>query len=191
MRAELKINTPPDAAWLIVGKQFGRVGECACPITESSIDGQPGVGVARTCQIAGFGPVAPGVIRERLTVFDLAGRRLEFPEHELVSAQLVAVDRVLARVLAGQEPFPAWVVQQPFTFVRANNAAEALFPGLTGLPAEQLVDVWFGPRPVPRRRQELAGRRAGGPSRAAPGCCRHRRSAGHRFANGKPRQRPG
>jgi hypothetical protein len=76
-----------------------------------------------------------------------AGLAPRFPEHELGSAQLAAVDRVLARVLAGHEPFPAWVVQQPFTFLRANTTAEALFPGLTGRPTEQLIDLWFGPGP--------------------------------------------
>jgi hypothetical protein len=36
------------------------------------------------------------------------------------------------------------VVRQPFTFLRANIAAERLFPGLTQLSPEQLIDVWFG-----------------------------------------------
>jgi hypothetical protein len=34
-----------------------------------------------------------------------------------------------------------------FTFLRANEAAEALFPGLTQLSPEQLIDTWFGPGP--------------------------------------------
>jgi hypothetical protein len=78
MRAELQIDALPDAAWAVLGDQFGQVGEWACPIIESSIDGHPGVGVVRTCRIAGFGPVGPGVIAERLTVFDPDGRRLEY-----------------------------------------------------------------------------------------------------------------
>jgi hypothetical protein len=58
-----------------------------------------------------------------------------------------SVDRVLEAVLRGHEPYPAWVVRQPFTFVRANAAAETLFPGLTQLSPAQLIDVWFGPGP--------------------------------------------
>jgi transcriptional regulator with XRE-family HTH domain len=84
---------------------------------------------------------------ERNALLAAAGLTPQFPEHELGSAQLAAVERVLAQVLADHEPFPAWVVRQPFTFLRANAAAEALFPGLTDLPAEQLIDLWFGPGP--------------------------------------------
>jgi hypothetical protein len=39
------------------------------------------------------------------------------------------------------------VVHCPFTFLRANRAAERLFPGLTGLQAGQLIDLWLGPGP--------------------------------------------
>lgn len=84
---------------------------------------------------------------ERNALLAAAGLPPEYPEHELGSAPLGAVGRVLTQVLADHEPFPAWVVSQPFTFLRANMAAEALFPGLTGLPAEQLIDLWFGPGP--------------------------------------------
>jgi hypothetical protein len=78
LRAEVRIDAPPDAAWAVLGDQFGRVGEWAGPIIESSIDGPPGVGAVRTCRITGFGPLGPGVIAERLTVFDPAGRCLEY-----------------------------------------------------------------------------------------------------------------
>jgi hypothetical protein len=54
---------------------------------------------------------------------------------------------VLDKVLQGHDPYPAWVVRQPLTFVRANAAAEALFPGLTRLSTGQLIDFWFGPGP--------------------------------------------
>jgi transcriptional regulator with XRE-family HTH domain len=84
---------------------------------------------------------------DRNALLMAAGLAPHFPRHELGSVQLAAVERVLAQVLADHEPFPAWVVRQPFTFLRANMAAEALFPGLTDLPAEQLIDLWFGPGP--------------------------------------------
>lgn len=76
-----------------------------------------------------------------------AGLPAQFAQHELGSAELAAVDQVLDLVLARHEPYPAWVVRRPFTFLRANRGAEALFPGLTELGPEALVDLWFGPGP--------------------------------------------
>ena len=94
MRGELRIDARPGVAWVVVGDQFGRVGEWACPITGSSIEGPPGVGVVRTCHIAGFGPVGPGVITERLTVFDPADRSLEYEAAEGMPSFIVrAVNR--------------------------------------------------------------------------------------------------
>jgi hypothetical protein len=53
---------------------------------------------------------------------------------------------VLDTVLQGHEPYRAWVVRQPFTFVRANAATEAPFPGLTRLsPAADRLLVRAGP----------------------------------------------
>ena len=40
MRAELRIDAQPGAAWAVVGEQFGQVGEWACPIADSSIEGR-------------------------------------------------------------------------------------------------------------------------------------------------------
>jgi transcriptional regulator with XRE-family HTH domain len=119
---------------------------------------------------------------DRNALLAAAGLPPEYPEHELGSAELAAVEQVLDRVLAGHEPYPAWVARRPFTFLRANKAAEGLFPGLTDLPAGQLIDLWFGPRAVPRQRPELAPGRARRTGHAAPGCGGHRRPAGHRLA---------
>jgi hypothetical protein len=84
---------------------------------------------------------------ERNTLLAAAGLAPAFPAHDLGSPAMEPVDRVLAAVLGRHEPYPAWVVRQPFTFLRANTGAEALFPGLTQLSPEQLVDAWFGPGP--------------------------------------------
>ncbi len=84
---------------------------------------------------------------ERNALLTAAGFAPAFPAHELGSPAMESVDRVLDAVLRGHEPYPAWVVRRPFTFVRANAGAEALFPGLAGLPPEQLIDLWFGPGP--------------------------------------------
>jgi transcriptional regulator with XRE-family HTH domain len=84
---------------------------------------------------------------ERNTLLAAAGFAPSFSAHELGSQAIEPVNRVLTAVLRRHEPYPAWVVRQPFTFLQANAGAEALFPGLTGLSPEQLIDLWFGPGP--------------------------------------------
>jgi transcriptional regulator with XRE-family HTH domain len=84
---------------------------------------------------------------ERNSLLAAAGLPPVFPVHELGSHALEPVDRVLEKVLADHEPYPAWVICQPLTIVRANTGAEALFPGLTQLTPDQLIDLWYGPGP--------------------------------------------
>jgi transcriptional regulator with XRE-family HTH domain len=84
---------------------------------------------------------------ERNTLLAAAGLPPGFPEHELGSPVLEPVSRVLEKVLAGHEPYPGWVIRQPLTIIRANTGAEALFPGLTKLTPDQLIDLWYGPGP--------------------------------------------
>jgi hypothetical protein len=62
----------------VVGERFGEIGAWASAITESVLDGPPAVGRVRTCQVAGFGPIAAGVIKERLTEFDPQTRSLSY-----------------------------------------------------------------------------------------------------------------
>ena len=84
---------------------------------------------------------------ERNTLLAAAGLAPAFPAHKLGSHALEPVNRVLEEVLRGHEPYPAWVIRQPLTIVRANAGAEALFPGLTKLTPDQLIDLWYGPGP--------------------------------------------
>lgn len=84
---------------------------------------------------------------ERNTLLAAAGFAPAFPAHDLGSRAMEPVDRVLEKVLRSHEPYPAWVVRQPLTFVRANAGAEALFPGLTQLTPAPLIDLWYGPGP--------------------------------------------
>ena len=97
IRAELAINAPAEDAWVVVGERFGQISEWASAITQSVIDGPPAAGRVRTCQVAGFGPIAAGVIRERLIRFDPDARSLSYelgvPEADQVRAQLAATDR--------------------------------------------------------------------------------------------------
>ena len=78
MRAKLVINAPAEDAWVVVGERFGDIGEWASAITESVMDGPPAVGRVRTCQVAGFGPIAAGVIKERLIEFGPEARSLSY-----------------------------------------------------------------------------------------------------------------
>jgi transcriptional regulator with XRE-family HTH domain len=84
---------------------------------------------------------------ERNSMLAAAGLAPVFPAHELGSLALEPVNRVLEKVLADHEPYPAWVIRQPLTIVRANNSAEVLFPGLTQLTPDELIDLWYGPGP--------------------------------------------
>jgi len=70
IRREIALNTPARNAWIVLGERFGTISEWAAPITASSLAGELGAGAVRTCHIAGFGPVKPGVIKERLVTFD-------------------------------------------------------------------------------------------------------------------------
>src|SRR5262245_23147190 len=72
MKLELhvEIDAPAAAAWAVLGERFGDLGAWAAPIASSSLDGELGVGAIRTCQIATFGPLALGTVRERLIAFD-------------------------------------------------------------------------------------------------------------------------
>jgi hypothetical protein len=78
MRAELVVSAPAEDTWVVVGERFGEIGEWASPITRSAMDGPPGAGRVRTCHVAGFGLVPPGVIRERLLHFDPQARSLSY-----------------------------------------------------------------------------------------------------------------
>ncbi len=70
IRAQVAVAATPQAVWIVVGEQFGLIGEWASAIFASTIDGPPAVGSTRYCETAGFGPVAAGVIHEQLTTFD-------------------------------------------------------------------------------------------------------------------------
>lgn len=96
LRNEVTINAPAKAAWEALGERFMQVGDWAAPINASCPVGarQPGVGVVRACQIDGFGPVKPGTITERLTVFDR--ERMAF-EYEALEGMPGFVERAVNR----------------------------------------------------------------------------------------------
>jgi hypothetical protein len=78
LEARVVINAPAAAAWAVLGERFADIGEWAAPITSSTLDRELGVGAIRTCQISRFGPLALGVVRERLIAFDPARMTLAY-----------------------------------------------------------------------------------------------------------------
>lgn len=86
-------------------------------------------------------------LRERNALSVAAGLAPHFAEAPLDGPALASVRAVVERVLAGHEPFPAWAFRRGMEPVLANAAAERLFPGLTAMRPEAIVDAWFGPGP--------------------------------------------
>lgn len=84
---------------------------------------------------------------ERNALLAAAGLPSAFPAAELADDSMAAVRLVLEKVLAGHEPYPAWVIGRGLRFLRSNRGAEALSPGMCSMPPEMIVDAWFGPGP--------------------------------------------
>ncbi len=95
----------------------------------------------------GQGTADPVRLRERNDLLAAAGLTPTGAVHSLDSPVLQPVRDVLERVLRQHEPFPAWVIGRGLRFLAANRGAETLFPGVTGMSPEQVIDLWFGAGP--------------------------------------------
>jgi transcriptional regulator with XRE-family HTH domain len=84
-------------------------------------------------------------IRERNALLVAAGLPPAYPAFSLEDDAMKPIQRVLDLILAAHEPYPAWVGSRGFRFISANQAAEALFPGMCAMSPEAIVDLWFGP----------------------------------------------
>jgi transcriptional regulator with XRE-family HTH domain len=71
-------------------------------------------------------------IRERNQILLAAGYAPLYPETGLAGAEAAQVRAALDRILAGQEPFPAVVMDRHWNLIGGNAAAEALFAWLLG-----------------------------------------------------------
>ena len=78
LKAELIIEVPAREAWVVLGECWAHIGHWAAPITASFVDGPLRPGTVRTCHTARFGPVAPGLIKERLLAFDASAFSLTY-----------------------------------------------------------------------------------------------------------------
>lgn len=86
-------------------------------------------------------------IRDQNALLEAAGLPPAFSELALDDAELAPVRRALERILSAHEPYPAWVMGRGLRFLRSNQAAERVMPGLCALDAEGVIDVWFGEGP--------------------------------------------
>ncbi len=86
-------------------------------------------------------------LRERNALLVAAGLPPRYREAKLDEPSLAPISQVIDRVLAQHEPFPAWAFARGLRPIVANTAAELLFPGLTAMTPESIVDMWFGPGP--------------------------------------------
>lgn len=86
-------------------------------------------------------------VRERNALLVAAGLPAAYPSFSLEDEAMKPIRRVLDRILAAHEPYPAWVGSSGFRFIFANRAAESIFPGMCSLEPESIVDLWFGPGP--------------------------------------------
>lgn len=82
LTAEVELDASAAQAWHILGECWGHIGQWAVPITRSELEGPPCEGATRTCHTARFGPVPPGLIRERLVAFDAAARTFTYESVE-------------------------------------------------------------------------------------------------------------
>jgi hypothetical protein len=122
MHREILIQVPAHAAWDVIGERFGEIAEWAAPITASSLAGAPGVGAVRTCHIAGFGPVKPGVIRERLVAFDAQAMSFAY---EAVSGMPAFIANAVNRWLVHHRSDTACVVSTHAT-IELRGAARLI-----------------------------------------------------------------
>ncbi|MEN0068521.1 MAG: helix-turn-helix domain-containing protein [Myxococcota bacterium] len=86
-------------------------------------------------------------LRDRNVLLAAAGLSPSYPERTLDDDALAPVHRVVSHLLTHHEPFPAWVMGKA-TCLRANPAANRLFPGLVGTPPEDLIERFFRPGPL-------------------------------------------
>lgn len=94
IEVEVVVDAPASAAWAVIGPRFGDIGEWAASIESSSLDGDPRVGAERACRIPRIGPIAAGVIGERLLVFDPMAMTLTY---EAVAGLPAFIGRALNR----------------------------------------------------------------------------------------------
>lgn len=78
-------------------------------------------------------------LRERNRLLEQAGLAAAYPEGDLDADDLVAFRRVIDRLLATHEPYPAFVVDRHWNLVAANAATARVFPHEPGANVIRLL----------------------------------------------------
>lgn len=86
-------------------------------------------------------------LRERNVLFEAAGLPARYPELALNDAAIEPFRRAIDRILAAQEPFPAFVIDRWWDVVGANRAGRRLFPLDADAPTN-FADRFFAPGPL-------------------------------------------
>lgn len=86
-------------------------------------------------------------IRERNELLIAAGVAPVFVERTLGDLSLVPYRRALEEILRRHEPYPASVFNLFGEVMLTNRASEALWPGLSGVPAEKMLDGFLASGP--------------------------------------------
>src|SRR4051794_18065831 len=104
--------------------------------------------LARHLSLVGAGPSKPGrdllppslgrpavPFREQNRLLLAGGHAPAFPERSLEDPELLPVREALDQILAGHEPYPAFVVDRAWNYVAANEAMRRLTAGVAVEPA--------------------------------------------------------
>ena len=65
VKESLDISAPAPAVWQVLGEDFANISDWAGSVFTSSLDGDPGVGVTRTCTLA-----KSQIVKEEMVKFD-------------------------------------------------------------------------------------------------------------------------
>jgi len=86
-------------------------------------------------------------LRDRNALLLAAGLPPAFAESALNDVEMKPVRKIVDLVLANHEPYPGIAFGSGFRILKVNRAAERVFPGMTAMTPEQMIDMWFGPGP--------------------------------------------
>jgi transcriptional regulator with XRE-family HTH domain len=87
-------------------------------------------------------------LSQRNGMLEAAGLPHAFTAHALDDRAMAPIRRVLDRVLASHEPYPAWIYGRGLQPLAANRAGESLLPGLCAMTPSTIVDLWCAPGPL-------------------------------------------
>jgi len=86
-------------------------------------------------------------LRDGNTLLVAAGLSPVYSESSLDDEVMRPVREIIERVLVNHNPYPAFAFAPGLRLLHANRTAERLFPGMSAVQPEQLVQLWCSPQP--------------------------------------------